>query len=106
MTAVTIANKASPSVEMMSRLEELKRERARLELEMNKAVTDTLPEIVDNLLEMVAILNEHTSGDKWGLKRGVYNVTHENKQRVLKISPLSQSKDGTYDTRQDIESPS
>jgi uncharacterized protein YjlB len=69
-----------------NKIEALKAQRAALDAQIADEIAETVPAIITQILEWVEVLNEYNKGDKYSLKRGIYNVTEENKDRMFSVS--------------------
>jgi hypothetical protein len=61
-------------VELNAKLDDLKQQEIALQQKQKALIEDAVPEIITGILEMVDVLNKHNTGDKYSLKRGIYNV--------------------------------
>lgn len=62
------------STTLTAQLEELKEQQAKLAAAQRELIENAVPEIVQSILDQIEILNRYNSGDKYSLKRGIYNV--------------------------------
>lgn len=70
--------------ELLARIDELKQKQHELAEQQRALIEDAVPEIVGSILEQIEILNAHNTGDKYSLKRGIYNVDDPAKIRERK----------------------
>lgn len=82
---------------IQARLDQIKQEQDKLNRELQALIEEGLPEILDQLLSWVEVLNTHTSGDRWGLKRGIYNVTSDNRDKMLRYPHMTNRRRDMYD---------
>lgn len=59
---------------LLAQLDELKEQQAKLAEQQREIIENAVPEIVQSILEQIEILNRYNAGDKYSLKRGIYNV--------------------------------
>lgn len=59
---------------LIAQLDELKQQQAELAERQRDIIENAVPEIIHGILEQIEILNRYNSGDKYSLKRGIYNV--------------------------------
>jgi carbonic anhydrase len=80
-------------VELSARLDELKQQEAAIQRQQKELIEDAVPEIITRILEMVEVLNKHNNGDKYSLKRGIYNVD-ETKIHATRKTPTAMGAPG------------
>lgn len=75
-------------VELNAKLDDLKAQERVIQEQQKALVQEAVPEIIMSILEMVEVLNKHNTGDKYSLKRGIYNVDSE-KVRATEKTPTA-----------------